>query len=181
MRVMVHDRTEGLPLRLVTYAERRLERLSRHFDRIAEVEVEFEHESRRGGTPNCLVQITVRTDGRRHALAHARETGADARSALDVALDRIDRQVVKLKEKIKIERKRAAMLEDGSSEPDETPGRELERIRLKLQPQALADAEAALDAGNQPCYVFLDESSGMVNVCYRRPDGGLTVIEAVVT
>jgi putative sigma-54 modulation protein len=179
--VLVHDRTEGLPSRLVAYAEGRLERLSRHFDRIAEVEVEFERESRRGSNPNCLVQITVRTDGRRHALAHARETGADARSALDVALDRIDRQVVKLKEKIKIERKRAAMTGVGDLEPEEAPGRELERIRLKLQPQTVADAEAALAAGGQPCYVFLDESSGMVNVCYRRPDGGLTVIEPVVT
>jgi ribosomal subunit interface protein len=99
--VLVHDRTTGLPADLVDYAERRLQRLGRHFDRVQEVEVEFEDEPHRGS--GCVVRITVRTDGPRHPVAHAHETAPDAR----LALDKIDRQVLKLKEKIKIERKRA--------------------------------------------------------------------------
>jgi ribosomal subunit interface protein len=126
VRVLVDDRTEGLPIQMVDYAERRLERLSRHFDRIAEAEVEFERESGRGSGAGWLVQITVRTDGRRHALAHARERAADARSALDVAQDRVDRQVVKLKEKIKIERKRAAAAGAAHLQAEEALGGEPE-------------------------------------------------------
>ncbi|HKA11403.1 MAG TPA: ribosome-associated translation inhibitor RaiA [Candidatus Dormibacteraeota bacterium] len=180
MRVLVHDRTDGLSNQLVSYAQSRLSRLSRHFDRIVDVEVDFERESRRGSNPDCSVWITVHTHGRRHPLAHASEKAADPRAALDLALDKVDRQVVKLKEKIKLERKRAAMTtpEDGESDDAELP--ELERIRLKLQPESLAEAEAALESSRHPCYVFLDETSGMVNVCFRRPDGGLTVIEPVV-
>jgi len=180
--VLVHDRTTGLPDRLVTYAEDRLVRLGRHFDRIQEVAVEFADESRRGTTPTCSVRITVHPNGRRHPLAHAQERGVDARAALDLALDKIDRQVLKLKEKIKLESKRAAM--PAGHEADEGGGErggELERIRLKLQPQSILDAEAALAESRHPCYVFLDEGSGMVNVCFRRADGGLTVIEPVVT
>jgi len=184
--VLVHDRTEGVSSRLVDYAEQRLVRLGRHFDRVQEAEVEFERESRRGSNPNCVVSITVRTDGRRHPFAHATETGPDARAALDLALDKVDRQVVKLKEKIKIERKRAATqpgagLEDEDTRSERGRGGELERIRLKLHPESIEDAEAALAAGHSPCYVFLDEATGIVNVCFRRPDGGLTVIEPVVT
>jgi putative sigma-54 modulation protein len=180
--VLVHDRTEGIPNRLVQYAEQRLLRLGRHFDRVQEVEVEFEDESRRASGSNRLVRITVRTDGHRHPVAHAHETAPDARAALDLALDKIDRQVVKLKEKIKIERKRAALpIEADRDEADGGHGGELERVRLKLRPESLQDAEAALATGRHPFYVFLDESSGMVNVCFRRPDGGLTVIEPVVT
>ena len=178
----MHDRTDGIPDRLVHYAEQRLERLGRHFDRVQEVEVEFEDESRRGPGANRMVRITVRTDGRRHPVAHAHETAADARAALDLALDKIDRQVVKLKEKIKIERKRAALSADsGEDDADGGHGGEIERVRMKLRPESLQDARAALETGRHPFYVFLDESSGMVNVCYRRPDGGLTVIEPVVT
>jgi putative sigma-54 modulation protein len=179
VRVLVHDRTEGLPSRVVEYAERRLSRLSRHFDRVVEAEVEFAPESRRTSAPMCSVQITVRTDGRRHAVAHAHETAGDARAALDLALDKVDRQVVRLKEKIKIERKRAPA---AGAEPEsavETPAAP-ERIRMKLHPESLDDAAAALDAGEQPFYVFLDETSGAVNVCFRRPDGGLAVVEPVV-
>jgi ribosome hibernation promoting factor len=179
--VLVHDRTEGLSNQLVGYAEQRLSRLNRHFDRILAVEVDLDRESKRGSNPDCTVRITVHTDGRRHPLAHAQERAADPRVALDLALDKIDRRVVKLKEKIKLERKRAAMIagQDGDDEVAEAP--ELELIRLKLQPQSVSEAEAALESSGHPFYVFLDEASGSVNVCFRRPDGGLTVIEPVVT
>ncbi len=177
----MHDRTDGLPNRLVEYAQQRLTRVSRHFDRILEVEVDFENESRRGTTPTCSVRITVRADGRRHPLTFAQESALDARTALDMALDKIDRQVVKLKEKIKIERKRAAMASANADEPVDAAAGELERVRLKLQPQSIEDATAALDSARHPFYVFLDEGSGMVSVCFRRPDGRLAVIEPVVT
>jgi len=178
----VHDRTEGLPAGLAEYAEGRLSRLSRHFDRITEVEVEFEKESRRGSSPFCSARVTVHTGGRRHPLISANETAGDARGALDLVLDKIDRQVVKLKEKIKVERKRAGgAADDDDLEPAQPGAGELERVRLKLRPQSVEEAEEALAAGRNPCYVFLDESTGDVNVCFRRPDGGLTIIEAVVT
>lgn len=177
----MHDRTEGLSNQLVGYAEQRLSRLNRHFDRILAVEVDLDRESKRGSNPDCTVRITVHTDGRRHPLAYAQERAADPRVALDLALDKIDRRVVKLKEKIKLERKRAAMIagQDGDDEAAEAP--ELELIRLRLRPQSVSEAEAALESSGHPFYVFLDEASGSVNVCFRRPDGGLTVIEAVVT
>lgn len=181
VRVLVHDRTQGLSNRLISYAQERLSRLSRHFDRILEVEVDFDKESKRTSSPDCSVRITVHTDGRRHAIAQANEKASDPRAALDLALDKIDRQMVKLKEKIKLERKRAAMAAAPIADEAEDGAPELERIRLKLQPQSLSDAEAALETSRNPFYVFLDEASGMVNVCFRRPDGGLTVIEPVVT
>lgn len=177
----MHDRTEGLSNRLVGYAEQRLSRLHRHFDRILAVDVDFDRESKRGSNPDCTVRITVHTDGRRHPLAHAQERAADPRVALDLALDKIDRRVVKLKEKIKLERKRAAMIADQDGDHEAAEGPELERIRLRLQPQSVSEAEAALDSSRHPFYVFLDDASGSVNVCFRRPDGGLTVIEPVVT
>ena len=179
VKVVVHDRTEELPARVRTYAEQRLVRVARHFDRVVEAEVEFEKESRRGSSPFCMVQINVRMDGRRHPLAQARERGTDAKAALDLALDKVDRQVVKLKEKIKIEKKRPAAVVDEERGRERDPGPE--RIRLKLRPESIADAEAALDTADQPFYVFLDEASGAVNVCFRRADGGLAVIEPVVT
>jgi hypothetical protein len=104
----------------------------------------------------------------------------DPKAALDVALDKVDRQVVKLKEKVKVGKKRAAPDELGEDR-ERDPGPEL--IRIKLRPESLEDAVAALDAldtAEQPFYVFLDEGSGSVNVCFRRADGRLAVIEPVV-
>lgn len=177
MKVVVHDRTEGLPARVRSYAEQRLLRVARHFDRVIEAEVEFESESRRGPSPFCAVQINLRMDGRRHPLAQAREKGTDPKAALDLALDKVDRQVVKLKEKIKVEKKRpSAQVVELDDEPDPGP----ERIRMKLRPETLADAVLALDTAAQPFYVYLDEETGAVNVCFRRAHGGVAVIETVV-
>jgi putative sigma-54 modulation protein len=177
VKVVVHDRTEELPARVRMYAEQRLHRVARHFDRVVEAEVEFVRESGRGTNRFCAVQILVRMDGRRLPLAQAREIGTDPKAALDMALDKVDRQVVKLKEKVKVAKKRPAhVVPTDGRERDPGP----ERIRLKLRPESLEDAVAALDTAEQPFYVFLDEGSGSVNVCFRRPDSGLVVIEPVV-
>ena len=164
------------------YAQRKLERLARHFGRVADAEVDFSKEAKRFGLDVTVCRITIHVDGRRTPVLSAHERGADPQAALDMALDKIDRQVVKLKEKIKIEKKRstAAVVVGEDEEPAAELAGEPERVRLKLRPESLADAEAALDSG-RPFYVFLDEMSGAVSVCYRRPDGGLTVIEPVVT
>jgi putative sigma-54 modulation protein len=183
VRVVVHDRTDGLPARVREYAEKRLLRVGRHFDRVVEAVVDVARESRRDGSPFCAVSITVRMDGRRHPLAQARETGPDLQAVLDGAVDKVDRQVVKLKEKIKIEKKRAAALAASPAEEDDEatardPGPE--RFRMRLRPQTPAEAEAALAESAHPFYVFLDESSGEIHICYRRSDGGLAIVEPVV-
>jgi hypothetical protein len=51
---------------------------------------------------------------------------------------------------------------------------------MKLRPQTASEAELALAESAHPFYVFLDESSGEINICYRRSDGGLAIVEPVV-
>jgi ribosome hibernation promoting factor len=177
---VVHDRTGELPERLRTYAERKLVRLSRHFDRVLDAEVEFKPERRRSQDPAHVVTITVHMDGRRHPVASAREADLDRHAALDLALDKIDRQVTKLKEKIK-ERKRPSA-ENAAPVALKVSGNGPARIRLKLRPESLQEAEAVLrrDDG-QHFHLFLDEDTGGIQLVYRRQDGSLAVIEPVVT
>jgi hypothetical protein len=66
------------------------------------------------------------------------------------------------------------------AEVDRERDPEPEYIRVKLRPETLEDAMLALDTAPQPFYVYLDEETGAVNVCFRRPDGGVAVIEPVV-
>ncbi|HEY8642462.1 MAG TPA: ribosome-associated translation inhibitor RaiA [Candidatus Dormibacteraeota bacterium] len=179
MRVVVHDRTGGLPERLRTYAERKLVRLSRHFNRVLDAEVEFKQERRRSHDPAHVVTITVHMDGRRHPVATAHEEHLDRQTALDLGLDKIDRQVIKLKEKIK-ERKRPDP--EAVPVPLKVSANGPARIRVKLRPESLQDAEAELrrDDGKH-FHLFLDEDSGEIQLVYRREDGSIAVIEPVVT
>jgi ribosome hibernation promoting factor len=183
VKVVVHDRTGELPAQLRAYAERKLERLSRHFDRVVEAEVEFDRERRKSQEPAHTVQVIVRTDGRRHPLAQAAEQAGQPRAAFDLAIDKLDRQVVKLKEKIKGERKKAAQeasVQQTALTVEAVAAPAPERIRVRLRPETLEVAERELDAAGHRFRVYLDEDTGEVAVLYRRQDGSIAVIEPVV-
>jgi putative sigma-54 modulation protein len=182
VKVVLHDRTDGIgPPDLLEYAQRKLTRLARHFGKVAEVEVEFSPERKRSGLTTVRCRIDVHVDGRRTPLLSAHESGADPQSALDLAMDKIDRQVVKLKEK-RSHRKKAAsplrvpQVDDGVSERSDQP----ERIRLRLHPMSVEDAIAELQSDGQSFHIFLDEDSGQVEVAFKRTDGSFGIIEPVV-
>src|SRR5205807_7096972 len=64
MKVVIHDRTAELAAPLRAYTEKRLSRLSRHFERVLEADVLFSENGRHSQEPERAVKITVRMDGR---------------------------------------------------------------------------------------------------------------------
>jgi putative sigma-54 modulation protein len=181
VKVVLHDRTEGLGPELTDYAQRKLARLARHFGKVAEAEVEFSEERKRSGLATSFCRINVHLDGRRAPVLSAHESGADAQSALDLVLDKIDRQVVKHKEKrthrkLAVSPVRVPEPDDGESMPPTEP----ERIRMKLVPMSVEDAISELQSDGQSFQVFLDENSGAIQIAFRRTDGSVGIIEPVI-
>ena len=181
MKVVLHDRTDLLGPDLSEYAQRKLTRLAHHFGKVAEADLEFSPERKRNGLTTVLCRINVHVDGRRTPLLSAHEAGADPQAAFDLAFEKIDRQVVKLKEKRTIRKKATSALR--VPPPDEGTERstEPERIRMKLRPMTLSEAVAELEAVGQAFHVFLDEDSGAIQIVARRADGSVAVIEPIVT
>ena len=107
MKVVLHDRTDGVGQEVRETAERKLGRLERHFEKVADADVDFSEERKRSGLATIVCRINVHLDGRRTPVLSAHERGADAMSALHLALDKIDRQVVKYKDKVRIARSRS--------------------------------------------------------------------------
>jgi putative sigma-54 modulation protein len=182
VRVVLHDRTIGLGQGVRENAERKLNRLARHFEKVAEADVDFSEERKRSGLATVVCRIKVQLDGRRTPVLSAHERGADAQSALDLALDKIDRQVVKHKEKVTRRKQpvsavRVPALDGAGLERPDEP----ERIRLKVRPMTVEGAVAELEADGQTFLVYLDEDSGALQIAVRRADGSTAVIEPVVT
>jgi putative sigma-54 modulation protein len=181
VKVVLHDRTDGLEAALRDYAQRKLTRLARHFGKVAEAEVDFSEERKRSGLATFVCRINVHLDGRRAPLLSAHESGADAQTALDLALDKIDRQVVKQKEKRSHRKLAASPMRVPQGEQDGTSrSTEPERIRMKLVPMSVGDAISELQSDGQSFHVFLDEDSGQIQIAFRRTDGSVGVIEPVV-
>ncbi len=85
MKVVLNDRTDGLPPALKAYAERKLTRLERHFGKVADAVVDFSEEHKRFGLATIVCRINVHVNGRRTPVLSAHERGVDAQSALDLA------------------------------------------------------------------------------------------------
>jgi putative sigma-54 modulation protein len=183
VKVVLHDRTAGVGPEVRENAERKLTRLARHFGKVADADVDFSEEGKHpNGLATIVCRINIHLDGRRTPVLSAHERGADAMSALDLALDKIDRQVVKYKEKVTHRKKPLSPVRVPSGETDEEArSPEPERIRMKLRPMTISDAVAELEADGQPFLVFLDEDSGAIQIVARRADGTVAVIEPVVT
>ena len=181
MKVVLHDRTVGLGPQLREHAQSKLTRLVRHFGKVAEAEVEFTEERRRSGLTTSLCRINVHLDGRRTPTLSAHESGSDAQSALDLALDKIDRQVLKLKEK-RTHRKQP--VSSVRVPPDERAGgrsAEPDRVRVKLHPMSIEQALDELESDSQAFVVFMDEDTGSIQIAYRREDGSTAILEPIVT
>jgi ribosome-associated translation inhibitor RaiA len=81
VKVVLNDRTDGLPPALKAYAERKLTRLERHFGKVADAVVDFSEEHKRFGIATVVCRINVHVTGRRTPVLSAHERGVDAQSA----------------------------------------------------------------------------------------------------
>jgi putative sigma-54 modulation protein len=181
VKVVLNDRTDGLPPAIKAYAQRKLTRLERHFGKVADAVVDFSEEHKRFGLATIVCRINVHVNGRRTPVLSAHERGVDAQSALDLALDKIDRQVVKLKEMRThrhLEVSPARM--PARKKPSSSRTAEPERIRVKLLPESTDQAIAELASDGAAFHIFLDEFSGGIQIAFRRADGSVAIIEPII-
>jgi putative sigma-54 modulation protein len=181
VKVVLNDRTDGLPPALKAYAERKLTRLERHFGKVADAVVDFSQEHKRFGLATTVCRINVHVNGRRTPVLSAHERGVDAQSALDLALDKIDRQVVKLKEIRTHRHLEASPIRQPARKKSAQPRTaEPERIRVKLLPESVEEVIAGLVSDGEAFHIFLDEFSGGLQIAFRRADGSVAIIEPVI-
>ena len=180
MKVVLHDRTDLLGPDLREYGQRKLMRLAHHFGKVAEADLEFSPERNRNGLVTVTCRINVHVDGRRTPLLSAHESAADPQAAFDLAFDKIDRQVVKLKEKRTTRKKSVSPVRVPPPDDGKERETEPERIRMKLRPVSVEAAISELESDGQSFHVFLDEDSGVVEVAFKRSDGSVGIIEPVV-
>jgi putative sigma-54 modulation protein len=182
VKVVLHDRTNGLGQEVREGAQRKLTRLERHFDKIVEAEVDFSEKRRSSDLSWFVCRVHLRLDGHRAPVLHAMERGADPQMALDLALDKIDRQLVEFKDRVTRRRQASSPVRvPVEPEGNERAGApEPERLRLRLRPMSIDEASSELLADSQPFLVYLHEDSGDIQIMVRRADGSLAVIEPVL-
>jgi putative sigma-54 modulation protein len=181
-----------VPARVREEALRKVEHATRFFDRLATVEVVFRSESNPRIAEPASVELTTHARGQ---YLRAQGWARDHRGALDVAVNRFERQLARYKARLRGRRRgtRAAVpaaaampalaAADGGGSgtaegADAWPVPNIvRRKQFELAPMLPDEAAVQLELLGHDFFVFTNAATGGCNVVYRRRDGDLGLIE----
>jgi len=164
-------------------AEEKVSRAGRILDGVGDADVEFtEHPNPRNSDGRYEVEITSVVAGR---VVRVESSAFDARAALETAVDRYERRLRRLKERL-VERRRpknganhkalnasAPVVEE---ETDRTTAIVREK-RFAMKPMTVEEAVLQMEMLGHDFFFFLDGGTGKYAVLYHRKDGNLGLIE----
>jgi len=161
------------------FARDRVEHAGRIFDNGGDVDVEFT-ESLNPRRVDCKVKVEITTNAAGR-IVRVEAEAAEERTAVDLACDRYERQLRKLKTKL-IQRNRVSNkdLNHVSSQSDDEEDRGVEIVRTKrflMKPMSAEEAALQMDLLGHEFFFFLDAETGQHCVVYRRRDGNVGLIE----
>jgi putative sigma-54 modulation protein len=186
MRTTVNSRNLELTDDLRRQIDRKLHRLERitHPDADATVEL-IVHASRASETSH-VAEVSLVNNG---TVIRSVGTGSTMHAAIDDLADRLERQVVRSRERPRSVRDRAESelhgRETGSgggeAEEDRPRGPEVVEIkRYDMTPMFEEDAILRMEELGHAFFVFLNAETDRIGVVYRRSDGAYGMIDPVV-
>ncbi|MGG5251978.1 ribosome hibernation-promoting factor, HPF/YfiA family [Neobacillus sp. SM06] len=162
------------------YVEKKVAKLERYFTEAPEATVNVNLRFNQDKTSK--VEITIPMP---QLVLRAEETNADMYAAIDLIVDKLERQIRKHKTKVnrKFREKGSipAMFTTPAAEPVEAEEDELEVVRTKrfdLKPMDSEEAILQMNMLGHNFYVFTNAETNRTNVVYKRKDGRYGLIEA---
>lgn len=173
------DNVEVTPA-LQEYAEKKLGRLEKYFD---------------GASQDVTAQVTLRIVRNEHVvevtvpvpgfLLRAEVKHGDMYAAIDLAVDKLERQVRKYKTRVNRKARQVTAPVNGAgrtreeeAEEGEDAPYEIVRVkRFNLKPMDVEEAILQMDMLGHNFFVFTNTETGQVNVVYKRQDGKYGLIE----
>ncbi|AEB06552.1 SSU ribosomal protein S30P;sigma 54 modulation protein [Coriobacterium glomerans PW2] len=133
----------------------------------------------------AIVEVTLRV---RKSVIRAVEHGADMYAAIDLAAEKVERQLRKYKTKV------VDMRQQGASAAQVVPVQRVEDLAdllvpedqddqlvrekiIEITPMSEEQALVQIDLLGHDFYVFENDATGLINVVYHRKNGGYGIIK----
>jgi putative sigma-54 modulation protein len=163
---------------LKAYAEEKLDRVVKYIDNPISVQVYFAVEKK----IRHIVEIVITAKG---VNTKASEATNDMYAAVDAVIDKIERQLVRYKEKIKAHkpngdehgRQLSKKIFEADSIEATTGSVVIKTTTETAKPMSVEEAVMQMDLLHKDFIVFTDADSSEINVLYRRKDGNFGLIE----
>jgi len=177
MKVLIQAKKAAADPRMKAYAQGKLEKLTRHFDQILEARMELATEKNKSLETMKVARLVVHVNG---TILKAVQSAEHVNEAVDLVVDKMDRQIRQHKERLRSRRKGKAE-EAEPAVPSETRLNGVAKIkRFRLQPMSEEQAKAEMTDLGHSFFVFLNEDSQEVNILYRRRNGTLGLVETAL-
>ena len=159
---------------LKSYVGDKLDRFDKLLDNPAEANVVLAVEKFRH-----IAEINIAGD--RLSIIGKEETN-DMYSAIDMALDKLEKQIKKNKEKIREPRSAAknrsrSMLAEAAGLPEDDAEKQVKIRNIEYKPMDIEEAVLQMDLIEDNFLVFTNARSDQINVLYRRRDGHYGLIQ----
>ncbi|MGQ9732462.1 MAG: ribosome hibernation-promoting factor, HPF/YfiA family [Candidatus Zipacnadales bacterium] len=182
MRIEFTGRNMTLPEAFEKYAEKKLARLNRLADCVGIVRLVVAEQRGRKD-----VEITADLDG---TLIRAEFKGPDERTSFDAALEKLERQVRKFKDRFHRRRRGAQprfeeetelsteLVDEALSDASEPNLPRIARTKtVTLKPMAPEEAALQMELLGHDFFLFRNANTDLVSVVYRRHDDGYGLLE----
>ncbi|WP_163970542.1 ribosome hibernation-promoting factor, HPF/YfiA family [Oceanobacillus halotolerans] len=167
---------------LKDYVEKKIGKLERYFDTTPTSDV---HVNLSVYNDEQRIEVTIPM---RDLLLRGEEDHADMYAAIDLVVDKLERQIRKYKTKVNRKFKQegspkhifAELENEARKQQDEIESDEIEIVRTKrfdLKPMDSEEAVLQMDMLGHAFYVFTNADTSETNVVYRRKDGKYGLIE----
>ncbi len=183
MRTIVKGKNFEVSDYIRSYAERKLQRLSRIVEDSTDALVELSLEQHRSDSDSHIVDVALVIDGRpvrRRAAALTHKVG------IDEVVDKLERRAIDFKSKPRSRIRPAAgqgaaeqYLPTGSD--DVARAHQVVKVKaFDLEPMFEEDAIGQMEELGHAFFVFVNAEGERVNVLYRRSDGDYGLIDPVI-
>ena len=179
MEVRVRGRNTIVDERLREMAESKVAHAGRFFEGLLGADVEFtEAQNRRVTEGRFKVEVTSRAAGQ---MMRVESSAESAEAALDLAIDKMEKRLRRLKERL-VQRSRKGRKEEdfgfAAIPDDDEEGQEIVRTKqFVMKPMTPEEAALQMDLLGHNFFFFQNAESDMPSVLYRRRDGALGLIE----
>lgn len=185
MELTIHGHGMEVKTRVYNYVEKKTTKLDRYMPGLATVRVDLSEQMTRSAIDRYVAQITTRDQW--GTILRAEERSGDVFASIDVAVDKLYRQIQRYRGKrLKRWHGRGRVSDEAmayeplpieETDDGEESGQIVRRKRFSLQPMSSEEALEQMELLGHDFYVYFDVGDEAVNVLYRRRNGDFGLLQ----
>ena len=171
MNIIVNGRHLEITPALKNYSIDKMGKFEKYLPNITETVVTLSVEKYRH-----KAEVLMKVNG---YMIQAESVTGEIYSSIDEVVDKLEKQVVKYKEKLQTFRKSDKKTAAAPAEKNEGVGNIIKHKKFEMKPMSPEEAVDQMEMLDKSFFIFANRVSGDINVVYRRGDGNFGLIEPV--